>query len=389
MHMYILSMMQLRRREGNSVDLTCPEGQNNEKPKAVASFLANNNHCRRSRRTRWALPTVGLVVIIWMVLRDMANWPNVSLHYTLAPCTFEDLSNAFPPRRNGNPTSPHKPPHCWSLEENIIRIPSQAIVNRHALTPLGSGNKGGVYKAVITLRSSQCVAALKTDHCRNLWTGGPTSCVNPWAIQTRPESFWGSEYTGAVVYYYSAVLKESTLAGLLPTWAVVHGPPVVSWLPHAWWRGAPHTDSTIIGVLMPLQSNFHPMVKGQGPPPHIDMRQTARTLLPAARGLEYVHSLGLVFQDIVEKNVAVDYEHNLSFYLIIPISGWCRRWSCRLITAKLVRIATKTFSPSPIDKCHGYNNTTHSRATPCASVVSCWNNSRNRTALTTIAPIAF
>ena len=62
---------------------------------------------------------------------------------------------------------------------------------------------------------------------------------------------------------------------------------------------------------MPLVPAFKTVVKGQQH--NATALQTARTFLSAAKGLTRVHSMGLVFQDIVEKSIAVDYIHETSF----------------------------------------------------------------------------
>jgi hypothetical protein len=41
---------------------------------------------------------------------------------------------------------------CWYLKDSILRVPVSSIVNRNSLIRLGGGRKGGVYKAMITLK---------------------------------------------------------------------------------------------------------------------------------------------------------------------------------------------------------------------------------------------
>ena len=77
-------------------------------------------------------------------IRQIDGLSNVEL------CSFDNLNQAFPTRNTQ--TQKQQTETCFSLAQNVIRIPADNIVNRHQLQKLGSGCKGAVYRAIIQLQ---------------------------------------------------------------------------------------------------------------------------------------------------------------------------------------------------------------------------------------------
>lgn len=243
---------------------------------------------------------VGMYFLFWE--EDSFLFPQGTDH--IPACTFAQLENAF-----GHKTKFNHPQDCWSLKDEILRVPIQAIINRRHLEPLGHGFKGSVHKAVLQIDSNQfCTVAVKSDHCHTLHFYGfsGTSCLQPYTFLWNAASYVGGEYTGALPFYAH---HQEAVEGLLPTWAVVEDRdhPQKSRLPRSWLAGAPHPDPAIKGVVMPYVADFVPLSKWR-PNQHlsvVDNEDPLHLLVRAAKGLEYLHHMGLVVQDILPKNIGV------------------------------------------------------------------------------------
>lgn len=221
-------------------------------------------------------------------------------------CTFNDLHETF-----ARPTSKSNgEENCWSLQEEILRIPYQSILNRNHMPRLGAGYKGGVHKARILLNGSRtCWAAVKSDHCHTLMqnpffdrTGVP--CIADYTYLWNDASYLGGEYTGAMLHY-AAMRHNLTLSGFLPTYAVIVGTPLYSRLARSGLNGSPHVDPSILGAVMPLQS-FTPLADiSTGHEIHRNSTTFSRTMLPAAEAMAFSHDMGFVWQDIIDRNIGI------------------------------------------------------------------------------------
>lgn len=278
---------------------------------------------------------------LWFLSRDRAlradgtcpKCTSEDFHNVSYPkCTVEDLQNVFHPikadRRSKNEES------CWSLQANVLKVPDTAIVNRDRLLKLGAGYKGGVHKALLRLNHKEmCFAALKTDHCHNskdqsqlklTQTGVP--CVASNAFRQNDKTYLGGEYTGALVHYMSRRL-QTNVPGLLPTYAMVYKKkPLRSRLEWSRLKGNPHTDARVVGSIMPLQ-DFVPLPKLQSTVLlSWTTQRVSSVMLPAARGLEFLHRLGLVHQDVIDRNIGiVDNERAILFdYTYLSTIGGCQ-----------------------------------------------------------------
>lgn len=237
------------------------------------------------------------------------------------PCSFEQLQEWT----LNDTTSTPADDTCWKLQDEILRVPTEAIVNRHNLPKLGNGCLGGVYKAVIELPVSRqlCSVALKTDNCfdglSNPWAPhkcdpvtGKCSCDRSQAKACimgtgfNYNTFQGGEYMGALPWY-AQMETGNYQEGLLPTWAMVHTSPeepMKHWLPRSFTNSIPHPDPTAVGVLMPLRT-FAVLSSMSVSEKTWDSVSLARLFLPAAKGLEFLTGMGLAFQDMVAKNVGI------------------------------------------------------------------------------------
>jgi len=238
-------------------------------------------------------------------------------------CSFQDLNRTF-----SSSLSPRE--ECqdtWSLKDTILRVPYTAIINRNNMEKLGQGYKGGVHKALLQVTNdngndySSCWAAVKTDHCHYIWTlqtifrrnsdREGTACVADYAFRRNDASYLLGEYTGTLPFYTAYLNNdkglEELMEGLLPTWGVIvtsqHTNPLRSLLPHWMLKGSPHPDKTIIGSIMPYYENMVPLKNRVTHKANSSI--VAKQMLSAGRGLQFVHSLGLVFQDIISKNIGI------------------------------------------------------------------------------------
>lgn len=259
----------------------------------------------------------------------------------LRRCTYKDLDTAF---RGAIPPPPHGRPatnasdadegKCWSLSDEVLRIPAKAIDHRH-LVRLGAGYKGGVYAVAIHLSGNahhdrdgdKCVAAMKSDHChmknpmKSNWLDKRTkhSCIERDTFLLNPTSFMGAEYNGALIHHALQHMKAQNEnrtepvrraeLGLLPTWGVVQdvGHPVRSRVRRKHLHGMPHRDGTIKAVIMPLVK-FEPLSTLSAAHKTAlvsSVRSIARAMLPAALGLATVHGMRFAYRDIQEKNIGI------------------------------------------------------------------------------------
>jgi len=273
------------------------------------------------------------------------------------------------PRAVDNPRDNDNEESCWHLEWEYLQVPTTAILNRHQLADyrLGNGKAGAVFRALIHLPQDDhntdgrnnnnddddsavaaCFAALKTDLCRDTWVSAlgrhllsfiwdisdeesnndSVPCVMDNASSLFQNTFLKGEITGMLLHYSFHRRNLELPTGLLPTWAVVQQQQqqqtstTSSWLSN-WWpspprktRGYPAEDPSVVGVLLPLRKfagvwDLDAAARDDGDNvhnkdvlPHTPAA-VAQRLLPAARGLEIVHSMGLLHQDIHSSNVAL------------------------------------------------------------------------------------
>ena len=245
-------------------------------------------------------------------------------------CEFDDLARSYYPKNHPD-TNKDDSETCWNLEWEYLQIPSTAILNRHELADhrLGNGKAGAAFRALIHLPhnnriNSACYAVLKSDLCRDkrkrtwwsFWRWDDDDSVVPCVADNAYFSFYNSysclkgEITGMLLHYSYHRRNLTLPPGLMPTWAVVVQP---TWLEKAWWWpqfmpgriafGYPAHDPSVLGVIMPLRK-FAGVYDMRDELPH-EPSQVARTMLTAAQGLEAMHSLGLLHQDVHYLNVAL------------------------------------------------------------------------------------
>ena len=234
---------------------------------------------------------------------------------------------------------------------------------------LGNGKAGAVFRALIHLPQDDhsnnernnnnndddsavaaCYAALKTDLCRDTWVSAlgrhflsfiwdisdeesnndSVPCVMDNASSLFQNTFLKGEITGMLLHYSFHRRNLELPSGLLPTWAVVQQqqqPSTTSSWQSNWWpspppktRGYPAEDPSVVGVLLPLRQfagvwdldAAAAAARDDGGDDNDDNEvlphtpaAVAQRLLPAARGLEIVHGMGLLHQDIHSSNVAL------------------------------------------------------------------------------------
>ena len=269
-------------------------------------------------------------------------------------CTFEDLLQ-FKKQSMGTPQKSltKTTEHSWSLQEEIIRVPADAILNREHLPTLGTckgmaaGELGSVHKAVIKLPTQQkqqrafCKAALKTDKCYPFLplesppeevcdnSGKNCVCVGKMAHSClHPKAGWNfvtnmrGEYLGALPWYAQIQAGDNSYhqKGLLPTYAIVEAKdrPLRQWVPGFIFRWIlpywvpPHPDRSTVGVLMPLlkfqvlESLFRKKIeKDPEKLKQFTGLKIAKLMVSATEGLVYMHRMGLVYQDILPKNIGI------------------------------------------------------------------------------------
>jgi len=243
-------------------------------------------------------------------------------------CTFEQLASAFPRKRvlrdDKEDSSSEK---CWSLKEQILRVPATAIQNRENLTYLGNGRMGTAYKVILDLcsegsndlndRKQQCIAAVKTDMC--IWkthyedgnvTTGRGSCLDPRAIELLI-ALMATEYTGALQYYAmkqkmavnETGVHDFTKYGFLPTWGVVYDREnhVTAISNHDSRPYGPHTDPSILGVIMPYVP-FTPLSQDYMKNLGMSTSELASMFLEVARHFVFRMDLGILHRDVQMKN---------------------------------------------------------------------------------------
>lgn len=303
----------------------------------------------------------------WWILAGVAAWPgfrfllggagsrsqrasvadesfqNYTALYADAPaCTFDDLLRSFPNpnllrRQRDNNQDEHDPQRtkekkqqCWKLEDELVRVPTTAILNRNHLKKLGHGKAGAVFRALVQLKNHEtnhgdnqeegnnnpnvCYCALKTDLCQeSLWQSkaDSVSCVKDGSYLLKGFSFLMGEITGMLVPYAYWRRGKEPPSGLLPNLAVVEADSrkQALWVPSFWGYRA--RDTSIIGVLMPLRK-FHSVFDLKHSHDdnlfqfHRSLPEIARVMLPAARALETLHAFGLVHQDMHSGNIVID-----------------------------------------------------------------------------------
>ena len=216
-------------------------------------------------------------------------------------CTFEMIHEAFKVKdalRNASQG-------CWRAQDEILRIPPSAIMNREKMRFIGRGSKGVVHEAILKLNADNdkaCACAIKTDKCQNHVTNERfVSCIHPDAVQMAgTESFMQSEYIGAMVFAASRKV-DVDLNGLLSTWGVIVEE---SSKPHE-IRGAimPILNfETLEHIAKSSDSNYNQRKKL---PDAMSQVEVARWIKPVVEALSFVEELGLSFQDVKEKNIGV------------------------------------------------------------------------------------
>ena len=251
-------------------------------------------------------------------------------------CTFGHIAHSFARTSSTSSTDIDEQMQrpmtsCWHLESEIVEVPVTAIRNREDMPKLGQGLCGGVFMALVELDGEQqptdtdettarfCWAALKTDLCgkgKGAWwrrfqarTGKAVPCVVSGTVYEWV-SFLHGEITGMLLpYSYWRRNLELPTAGILPTLAVVSDPTrdtpfqnLVRWF-FSWIPYQPH-NPTHVGVIMPL-GKFKSLTDS-GEDARNNRSAIGDMMLPVAQALEAYHSLGLVHQDVNEKNVAID-----------------------------------------------------------------------------------
>ena len=254
-------------------------------------------------------------------------------------CVFDDLARSYYPKYNPDIDDDDDDETCWHLEWEYLQIPASAILNRHQLSDhrLGNGKAGAAYRALIHLPGnsnegihSACYAVLKSDLCQDKnremgwWrkilkketnaNDNIVPCVADNALFSfNTGTFLKGEITGMLLHYSYHRRNLTLPPGLMPTWAVVVQPRK---LQKAWWWprfmpsriafGYPAEDPDVVGVILPLRkfAGVWDLYWPVDQLPH-EPSEVARTMLPAAQGLEIMHSLGLVHQDIGTFNLAL------------------------------------------------------------------------------------
>jgi len=265
-----------------------------------------------------------------------------SLSTDLPPCTFEQLAGTFPRKRvlrdDKEDDSLEK---CWSLKEQILRVPATAIQNRENLTFLGNGHMGTVYKVILELststvmpkgsddlndRKQQCIAAVKTERC--IWKthhedGNVTtergSCLDPRATK-RATALMATEYTGALLYYAMKQKKamnetgvhDFTKYGFLPTWGVMYDREShIITSEHDAYH-ATHTDPSILGVIMPYVP-FTPLSEDYMKNLGLSTSELASMFLEVARHFVLRMDLGILHRDVQMNNFGLTADNGPAF----------------------------------------------------------------------------
>ena len=305
-----------------------------------------------------------LVIIVNRPQEQPQQQQQTTLHINenAPPCTYQQLYESYGARESSDSTSDsssssssdYSDHHCWRLSKRILRIPEQALLNRNTLKPLGRGNKGGVSKGIIALydvqkkngivlgrqqqqQQQQCSVAYKTDlintnMCQERWRhpfqwwGGTKSCIAA-HLTPRQSSIYG-EYLGSLPFYAAsssyakaAVIPEfddtaaaaaAAMTGILPTWGLVVTASETSSLTTSTSSYGPlrrhpkraTNQLDALGIIMPLQRRFQTLTSCADDLA-TSVARVARIMLPAARGLQYIHDLGLVHQDVAPRNIGV------------------------------------------------------------------------------------
>lgn len=262
------------------------------------------------------------IVLLVVVTNSILYQRRLEMSVAFDPCTYRQLEQAFrnrtqyttlPSSRNSSVSEQQ----CWRLQDEVLRVPVDAITNRDSLRKLGGGAYGSVSKAVVRLNEKeQCIVAVKTDQCFQAWTNpfkkGRVSCISPYAYNIRRTSL-GAEYTGALVFAASqkVSLDDDTLSGFLPTWGVLQDRhPTPSWtiFPGESSMYNTHvTDPLVKGVIMPLRKfeDFRELTTDERTGIATDAGAVAKIMLPAAKALEFISGLGAAFGDICDKNIGL------------------------------------------------------------------------------------
>ena len=280
-----------------------------------------NNNLNKKRLHKWFIFLVSALTLILLVRfigdgappsQDPLLAEDYAVRYGDAPlCKFDDLAQSFPnPQRSHNEQRTANK-QCWKLEHEVLQVPTTAIVNRNHLVKLGQGKAGAVFKALVQLQHSPqvCYCALKTDLCQeSLWfkKEDSVSCVKDGSFLMKGFSFLMGEFTGMLVQYSFYRRGLEPPSGILPNWAVVKASSSKQalWVP--WWWGYRARDPTLVGILMPLTKfqGLYDLSRSDVPFPD-QLPDIAEMMLPAARGLQTLHGLGLVHQDMHSANVII------------------------------------------------------------------------------------
>ena len=255
---------------------------------------------------------------VFKSLSSEDSWSHIGHYFEIdtgsvdAPlCTYELLKESFP--RNEDKGSEE----CWSLEDDILIVPLDAITNKDDMELLGTGSKGVVHKGIVRLGEDQyCSIAIKTDRCKNEKTNKRfRSCLEKdTVLMKNAQSFMEAEYMGALLFL--AMKKAGIeLPGLLPTYGIVSdSSPDNS---DAQDNTSHWLDSTSAGILMPIIKfeAVDELWKGSKVISEKNPYEMATLMLPVIEALLFIENLGASFQDVQGKNIGIYADSQLDAFI--------------------------------------------------------------------------
>jgi hypothetical protein len=215
----------------------------------------------------------------------------------VVPCTYDLLSTMFLQTKKRHTSSGVNESQCWSLKNEILHIPRQAVINRNGMKMLGKGTRGVVYEGFIRGPSGNvCSVAIKTDKCKlgeKKKKKLNRSCIEDGTkLMAGYQSYISSEYMGALLFV-AARKAGVDLPGFLPTWGIISNIFV-------------DADS-IEGVLMPIVKfeTVEDIWENSENAAQKTPLEVANLMLSVTKALSFVADLGLSFQDVHQKNIGI------------------------------------------------------------------------------------